>query len=106
MPKKWTEEECKFLRTHFVKMDNEQLAKKFKVSRKAISSKLRALNIKREEKGVPVAKKVKRAKGRTVTRALVHQNIRCRYCLIIDGYTQKEQNCRSCGKKLFKDDVL
>ncbi len=103
MAKKWNEEECKFLRTHFVKTDNEQLAKKFKVSRKAISSKLRALNLKREEKGAPV---VKRAKGRTVTRALAHRNIRCRHCFVVDGYTQKEQDCRYCGKRLFKGDVL
>jgi len=31
----------------------------------------------------------------------VHKNIRCRNCLIIDGYSEGEKVCRYCGAKLF-----
>ncbi|HCG76746.1 MAG: hypothetical protein COZ37_00420 [bacterium (Candidatus Ratteibacteria) CG_4_10_14_3_um_filter_41_18] len=31
----------------------------------------------------------------------VHKNIRCRNCLITDGYLEEEQNCRYCGARLF-----
>ena len=58
----------------------------------------------------------KRAEGRKpskpktekkpVTRDTVRENIRCRSCLIVDGYTKEEGSCRHCGAKLFKGDVL
>ena len=34
----------------------------------------------------------------------VHKNIRCRNCLIIDGYSEKEKVCRCCGAQLFLSD--
>ncbi|MCK4244159.1 MAG: hypothetical protein KAX20_00885 [Candidatus Omnitrophica bacterium] len=30
-----------------------------------------------------------------------HRNIRCRNCLIVDGYSEGEKVCRYCGARLF-----
>ena len=34
----------------------------------------------------------------------VHKNIRCRNCLIIDGYSEREKVCKYCGAQLFLSD--
>lgn len=34
----------------------------------------------------------------------VHKNVRCRNCLIIDGYSDGEKVCRYCGAQLFLSD--
>ncbi len=36
----------------------------------------------------------------------VRENVRCRVCRVVDGYRAKESNCRFCGAKLFKEDVV
>ena len=33
-----------------------------------------------------------------------HENIRCRVCRIVDGYTAQEEFCKHCGAKLVKQD--
>ena len=110
--KKWTEKDEKFLRANFEKMDNEGLGKKLGVSARSIESKLGRLELKRRKtaKAAKAAKTTqipaRKKKARPVTRDIVHENIRCRTCLIVDGYTVKEETCRYCGAKLFKGDVL
>jgi hypothetical protein len=34
------------------------------------------------------------------------ENIRCRVCRVVDGYGPDETECRACGAKLFKGDVI
>lgn len=101
MAKRWTEEEEKSLKASFENMTIEQLAKKFGVSESSIKTKMSRLGLKGG--GGPKAQKIKK---KPVTRDTVHDNIRCRSCLIVDGYTKKEETCRHCGAKLFKGDVL
>ena len=36
----------------------------------------------------------------------VSENIRCRVCRVVDGYTRNAQKCRFCGAKLFRGDVV
>ena len=111
MAKKWTEKEENFLRDNFEKMRNKELGKKLDVSIDSIESKLRRLKLKRGKihKEIKTAKrpapKIK-TKSQPVTRDIVHENIRCRSCLIVDGYTKGEETCKHCGAKLFKGDVL
>ena len=50
--------------------------------------------------------KKSKAKPSGVDREHLHFNYRCRSCLIVDGYSQEEENCRYCGAKLFKGDVF
>ena len=33
-------------------------------------------------------------------------NVRCRVCRVVDGYSHEENECRFCGAKLFKGDVI
>ncbi|MCD5401399.1 hypothetical protein LR013_02235 [candidate division NPL-UPA2 bacterium] len=106
--KKWTEAENEFIKNNYQTMSNKKLAEKFKVTPKAIEGKLRKLNLKRK-KDILVSQKSdesKIAKKGEVDRSTLHCNIRCRICLIVDGYTEKEDCCRFCGAKLFKQDVL
>lgn len=35
----------------------------------------------------------------------VSENIRCRVCRVVDGYTRNIAKCRFCGAKLFRGDV-
>ena len=112
MAKKWTEKDEEFLRANFEKMNNEGLGKKIGVSARSVESKLGRLGLKRG-KTAKVSKPAKTAqtparkrKTQPVTRDIVHENVRCRTCLIVDGYTEKEETCRHCGAKLFKGDVL
>ena len=113
MAKKWTEKEENFLRDNFEKMGNKELAKKLGVSIDSIESKLRRLKLKRGkiQKDTKAAKPsvaapVVKTKNKRVTRDVAHENIRCRSCLIVDGYTNAEESCKHCGAKLFKGDVL
>jgi len=46
-----------------------------------------------------VAKKGSRVKSSEVK--IIHKNIRCRNCLIVDGYSEREKVCRYCGAQLF-----
>ncbi len=101
MAKRWTGEEEKSLKANFEKMSIEQLAKKFVVSDSSIKTKMSRLGLKKG--GGPKAQKIKK---KPVTYDTVHDNIRCRSCLIVDGYTRKQDTCRHCGAKLFKGDVL
>ena len=101
MAKRWTGEEEISLKANFEKMTIEQLAKKFGVSESSIKTKMSRLGLKKG--GRPKAQKIKK---KPVTCDTVHDNIRCRSCLIVDGYTKKEDTCRHCGAKLFKGDVL
>ncbi len=101
MAKRWTGEEEKSLKANFEKMSIEQLAKKFDVSESSIKTKMSRLGLKKG--GGHKSKKIKK---KTVTSDKEHDNIRCRSCLIVDGYTKKEETCRHCGAKLFKGDVL
>lgn len=32
------------------------------------------------------------------------KNIRCRFCFIVDGYTNNEKKCKHCGSRLFDID--
>jgi hypothetical protein len=112
MAKKWTEKEEQYLKDNFEKQSNEELAKKIKVTAKSVESKLGRLGLKRG-KPVKAAKAVKAAKPsaskvkkQRPTRNIMHDNIRCRRCLIVDGYAKEEETCRHCGAKLFKGDVL
>ena len=113
MAKKWTEKEENFLRNNFEKMGNKDLAGKLDVSIDSIESKLRRLKLKRGkiQKAAKAAKPSAAApaiktKNQRATRNVVRENIRCRSCLIVDGYTKEEEICRHCGEKLFKGDVL
>ena len=101
MAKRWTGEEEESLKANFEKMSIKQLAKKFGVSESSIKTKMSRLGLKKG--GAPKAQKIKK---KSVIRDTVHDNIRCRSCLIVDGYTKKEDTCRHCGAKLFKGDVL
>lgn len=106
--RKWTEAENKFVRNNYRTLGNKELAEKFGVTPKAIEGKLRRLNLKRD-KGSMVAQKGDSKPGiakKGRDRFTLHRNIRCRICLIVDGYTDKEDCCRFCGAKLFKQDVL
>ncbi len=47
MPKKWTEEEERYLEKHYGEVPNRVLAEKFGVSPKAISDKMRSIRKKR-----------------------------------------------------------
>jgi hypothetical protein len=78
------------------------------VTPKAIEGKLRRLNLKRDKSIVvtPGDSEPEMAKNDKVDRAALHYNIRCRVCLIVDGYSEKEDFCRFCGSELFKEDVL
>ncbi len=106
--KKWTEAENKFISNNCQTMSNKELAEKFGVTPKAIEGKLRKLNLKRK-KGIGITQKDDKpqtTKKGKVDRSALHRNIRCRICLIVDGYTETEDCCRFCGAKLFKQDVL
>jgi rRNA maturation endonuclease Nob1 len=35
-----------------------------------------------------------------------HENIRCRVCRIVDGYTDQEKFCKHCGAELVKQDRM
>ena len=99
MAKKWSEKDEEFLKANFEKMSNEQLAKKLGVSESSLRTKTSRLGLKREK--TPKKRKIKRGrpagaarakskiKKKPVTRDVVHENIRCRSCLIVDGYTKK-----------------
>ncbi len=102
--KKWTEEENEFIRKNYRNMSNQELAKKFKVTPKSIEGKLRKLGLKRKK--VVSAKKEGRASTGKLDRSALHSNIRCRVCFLVDGYRDKEEYCRFCGAKLFRQDVL
>ena len=107
--KRWTEAECEFLRKNYQTMSNKELAGKFKVTEKSVGAKLRKLKLKRDRSlGVSAGgyELKKLAVKRKVDRSALHCNIRCRICLIVDGYTEKEEACHFCDSKLFKHDVL
>ncbi len=117
MAKNWTEKEEQYLKDNFEKKSNAELAEKFDVTAKSIESKLGRLKLRRAKPAKPTkaskgAKTAKPAapkpkvKKQRPTRNVIHDNIRCRYCLIVDGYTKEEETCRHCGTKLFKGDVL
>lgn len=48
--------------------------------------------------------KIVRAVRSKVSNSGVHKNIRCRNCLITDGYSEGEKVCRYCGAQLFLSD--
>ena len=116
MAKKWPEKDEKFLEVNFQEMSNEQLAKKLGASESSVRTKMSRLGLKREENPrtpkIELAKAKRKAavkpkiKKKPVTRDTIHENIRCRQCLIVDGYAKEEEICRYCGAKLFKGDVL
>ena len=117
MAKIWTEKEEQYLKDNFEKKNNAELAEKFGVTAKSIESKLGRLKLRRAKPAKPTkaAKEVKAAKPaepktkvkkQRPSRKIIHDNIRCRHCLIVDGYTKEEGTCRHCGTKLFKGDVL
>ena len=91
LPKNWTKEEDNFIKENYLSMDNKELAEKFEVTPKSIEGKLRRLKLKRPKPKKPL---------------IIHQNIRCRTCFLVDGYTEEEENCRYCGAKLFKLDTI
>ena len=102
--KKWTEEENGFIKQNYQNMSNQELAGKFKVSPKSIEGKLRKLGLKRKK--VVSARKSGRANIEKSDGSTLHRNIRCRICFLVDGYREKEEYCRFCGAKLFKQDIL
>ncbi len=108
--KKWTEAENEFIKNNYQTMGNKELAERFGVTPKSIEGKLGKLNLKRK-KGILVNQKgeepeITKTKKDKVDRSTLHHNIRCRICLIVDGYTEKEDCCRFCEAELFKQDVL
>jgi Zn-dependent peptidase ImmA (M78 family) len=126
-PKKWTEKEDNFIKENYLKMDNKVLAEKFNVTFKSIEGKLRRMGLKRpktatkenkekksrekknkEKKNKEKEKKSREKKSRDRKPLLIHihQNIRCRACFLVDGYTESEENCRYCGATLFKLDMI
>ena len=108
--KKWTEAENKFIKDNYQTINNKELAEKFGVTSKSIEGKLSRLNLKRKKdiKAAPKDDELKIAKIKKskVDRSVLHYNMRCRICLLVDGYAEKEDCCRFCGAKLFKQDVL
>lgn len=106
--KEWTEKENDFIRQNYQNLSNQELARKFKVSPKAIEGKLRRLGLKRRKPTVVRKETKRRGKANTgkLDGSTLHGNIRCRVCLLVDGYGEKEEYCRFCGAKLFKQDVL
>lgn len=103
--KKWTESENEFIKNNYQRMGNKELAERFGVTPKSIEGKLRKLHLKRK-KGVLVSQKGEESEIPKVSRSTLHRNIRCRRCLLVTGYTEKEDCCRFCGARLFKQDVL
>ncbi len=103
--KKWTEAENKFIKNNYQVMNNEVLAERFGVTPKSIEGKLRRLNLKRK-KGLKVTPKDKEPKTVKVARPTLRRNMRCRVCLLVTGYLEKEDCCIFCGARLFKQDVL
>jgi len=98
----WSKSEESFLKKNYQGLSNSGLAEKLKVSPKAIESKLRRMGLKR-----PRGKRNKQqVMTKPTARDTLHVNIRCRHCLIVDGYSQDEETCRYCGSKLFKGDVF
>lgn len=97
LPKKWTEEEDNFIKENYLSMDNGELAEEFKVTSKSIEGKLRRMKLKRSK----LTEKSEKEKW-----LIIHQNIRCRTCFLVDGYTEAEEDCRYCGAKLFKLDTI
>lgn len=55
-----------------------------------------------EEKPKPSALERKKRRRQAITSITIHENIECRACLIVDGYTEQEKNCRYCRTKLVK----
>jgi Zn-dependent peptidase ImmA (M78 family) len=93
MAKNWTEKEEQYLKDHFEKKNNAELAEKFGVTAKSIESKLGRLKLRRAKPAKPTktAKEVKvakpaapKVKKQRPTRNVIHDNVRCRYCLIVD----------------------
>ncbi len=84
-------------------MTNTELSEKLEVGRKAIAQKLASLGLERTKKpsSDSSSKKVEK-----VDPGKIHENVQCRRCLMVDGYTTSENTCRYCGTKLFKGDVL
>lgn len=33
-------------------------------------------------------------------------NFRCRYCRMVDGYSEEEKKCRWCGQEIYQMDRL
>lgn len=97
LPKKWTEEDDNFIKENYLRMDKKALARNFGVTLKSIEGKIRRMKPKKPKLTEKSEKK---------ERLLIHQNVRCRTCFLIDGYTEVEENCRYCGAKLFKIDVI
>lgn len=56
-----------------------------------------------KQKPKPPAPKEKKKQRQVITPIIVHENIKCRECLLVDGYLEQEKNCRHCGAKLFKN---
>jgi hypothetical protein len=104
--KKWTEEEDNFIKENHLKMDNGALARKFEVTVKSIEGKIRRMKLKKPKLTEKSEKPKLAKKSEKKERLLIHQNIRCRTCFLADGYTEVEENCRYCGAKLFKLDVI
>ena len=110
--KVWTERENQYLRDHFESMSNPELGEKFGVSRKSIEAKLRKLGLRRKKPVKKVKKKSRKlsgqkaAKKKPVKPSGPYENVRCRICLMVDGYMAEEDKCRYCGAKLFRGDVI
>ncbi len=101
--RQWTPDEERFLRQNYEDMTNTDLSEKLDVSRKLIAQKLTSLALERTKtpSSGSSSKKVEK-----VDAGKVHENVQCRRCLMVDGYTSSEKTCRYCGSKLFKGDVL
>ena len=48
----------------------------------------------------------KKKEAKMEKEVVLRRNIRCRECLITDGYKPGEDKCRHCGAKLFEIDKV
>ncbi|MCK4437373.1 hypothetical protein KAU86_05435 [bacterium] len=60
--RKWTEREAQYLKNHFEKMTNAQMAKKFKTTAKSVESKLRRMGLRRERKSAVIPEEERKRK--------------------------------------------
>lgn len=97
LPKKWTKKESDFIEENYLSMNNAELAEKLKATPKSIEEKIEIMKLKRVK---PIEE------NEEEKWLIIHQNIRCRTCFLIDGYIEAEKNCRHCNAKLFKLDMI
>ncbi|MCD5391048.1 hypothetical protein LR007_04200, partial [candidate division NPL-UPA2 bacterium] len=71
--RKWTRREAEYLRNHFEKMTNVELAKRFKTTAKSVESKLRRMGLSRTRKSIIVPEEERKRKIEEILREMRKQ---------------------------------